>query len=327
MTEMELRNHVVETAKAWHGRRESNGTHKPIIDVYNAHKPLARGYRVTYTDAWCATFVSAVAIRCGITDILPTECGCPSMIDLFKKLGRWQEADSYADAKPGDVVFYDWGDNGKGDNTGTPDHVGIVCSKIGTAMQIIEGNIDNAVGYRTLQVNEKHIRGYGLPDYAKKATGYTAPSSTTSVSTDTVIHTVAKDDSLWFIAEQHLGNGNLYPQIMAANNLTTTWIYPGMQLKIPVPGKVEEVKAETTGGDSDMKTCTPTLPQLRFGDNGQAVKALQTLLILHGYKLPNHGVDGDFGTETQTVLELFQKKHGLTVDGIAGAATWKAMVG
>lgn len=168
MTETQLRNLVVETAKAWHGRRESNGTHKVIIDVYNAHSPLARGYKVTYSDFWCATFVSAVACLCKITDILPTECSCYYMIDLFKKLGRWQEADGYK-PQPGDILFYDWQDDGKGDNTGVPDHVGIVCSVSGNTMQIIEGNLDNAVGYRTLQVNGKNIRGYGLPDYASKA--------------------------------------------------------------------------------------------------------------------------------------------------------------
>ena len=60
-------------AREWIGRNEADGTHKGIIDVYNGHTPLARGYRVKYTDAWCATFVSAVAIKCGLTEIIPTE--------------------------------------------------------------------------------------------------------------------------------------------------------------------------------------------------------------------------------------------------------------
>ena len=77
---------VVAGAQAWLGRKESDGSHREIIDIYNAHKPLARGYKVTYTDAWCATFVSAVAIKLGYTDIIPTECGCPKMIELFKNL-------------------------------------------------------------------------------------------------------------------------------------------------------------------------------------------------------------------------------------------------
>ena len=43
MTEQELRQQVVSIAQGWIGCKESNGTHKPIIDLYNSHKPLARG--------------------------------------------------------------------------------------------------------------------------------------------------------------------------------------------------------------------------------------------------------------------------------------------
>ena len=37
---------VLSQARAWIGRKEANGTHREIIDVYNAHRPLARGYKV-----------------------------------------------------------------------------------------------------------------------------------------------------------------------------------------------------------------------------------------------------------------------------------------
>lgn len=168
MTETELRNLVVNTAKKYVGCKESDGSHKKIIDVYNAHKPLARGYSVKYTDAWCATFVSAVSVLCGLTDIMPTECSCAKMIELYKKLGRWHEADDYT-PKLGDVIMYDWGDSGVGDNTGTPDHVGIVASISGNTMKIVEGNMSDSVNYRTLSVNGKYIRGYCLPNFASKA--------------------------------------------------------------------------------------------------------------------------------------------------------------
>lgn len=169
MTETEIRNQVVNTAKKYLGCKESDGSHRKIIDRYNAHKPLARGYRVKYTDAWCATFVSAVGIECGLTAIMPTECSCAKMLQLYKGKGRWQESDSYV-PKVGDIVMYDWGDSGKGDNTGNPDHVGIVAYISGKTMKIIEGNISNAVNYRTMSVDARYIRGYCLPDYASKAT-------------------------------------------------------------------------------------------------------------------------------------------------------------
>lgn len=65
MTEKELRAKVVSIAEKYLGCKESNGSHRKIIDLYNSHKPLARGYPVKYTDAWCATFVSAVFIEAG----------------------------------------------------------------------------------------------------------------------------------------------------------------------------------------------------------------------------------------------------------------------
>ncbi len=155
---------VVAQAQAWLGKKESDGSHRAIIDVYNAHKPLARGYKVTYTDAWCATFVSAVAIKLGYTSIIPTECGCPKMIELFKSLGAWVENDAYT-PKAGDIIFYDWEDSGYGDNKGNSDHVGIVEKVSGTTITVIEGNKNNAVERRTLKVNGRYIRGYGVPKY------------------------------------------------------------------------------------------------------------------------------------------------------------------
>lgn len=148
------RDQIVAQARAWIGKKESDGSHKEIIDVYNSHKPLARGYAVTYTDAWCATFVSAVAIKCGLTDIIPTECGCGQMIQLFQKLGEWIENDAYVPS-PADIIFYDWQDSGSSDNTGWPDHVGIVETVSGSTITVIEGNKSNSVGRRTLQVNGK----------------------------------------------------------------------------------------------------------------------------------------------------------------------------
>lgn len=155
---------LVEQAKAWLGCNETDGTHEKIIDTYNGHKPLARGYSVKYTDEWCATFVSACAIACGATDIIPTECSCGEMVKLFQKLGTWVENENRT-PNPGDILFYDWQDNGVGDNTGWPDHVGIVEKVNGTTITVIEGNYKKGVNRRVLAVNAKNIRGYGVPKY------------------------------------------------------------------------------------------------------------------------------------------------------------------
>ena len=172
-----LASKVVAQAKAWLGLKEADNSAKVIIDVYNTQKPLPRGYKVKYNDEWCATFVSAVAVKLGYTDIIPPECSCTKMIELFKKLGAWNESDSRK-PKAGDIIFYDWEDNGKGDNKGAPNHVGIVEKVSGTTITVIEGNYNEEVKRRTLQVNGKYIRGYGVPKYdaePKKTT--TAPKA------------------------------------------------------------------------------------------------------------------------------------------------------
>ena len=155
---------IVAQAASWLGCKESDGSHKKIIDTYNSYKPLARGYKLKYTDSWCAGFGSAVAIACEATDIIPTEVGCGKHIALFQKMGIWVEDDAYVPA-PGDYIFYDWQDDGIADDTGSPDHEGIVEKVSGGKIIVIEGNYSDSVKRRTLAVNGKYIRGYGVPKY------------------------------------------------------------------------------------------------------------------------------------------------------------------
>lgn len=262
MTEKELRNKVVTTFQGYLGCKESDGSHRKIVDLYNSHKPLARGYKLQYDDAWCAGAVSAVSIACGLTDIMPTEVGCGPMIALYQKLGRWQENDAYV-PQAGDVIFYDWDDSGSGDNRGSSDHVGVVVSVNGSTMKVIEGNKNNAVGYRTLAINGKYIRGYGLPDYASKATA--------------------------------------------------------------APAEPEKTTPSKEGYTMNMR-------DLKRGDKGADVEALQILLAGRGYKCgtygPNKdGVDGDFGAATEKAVRAYQSAKGLTVDGVAGPQTMGSLLG
>lgn len=169
MTEQQLRESVVAVMRIWLGWSEANGKFKSIIDLYNTQKPLPRGYAVQYDDEWCAATVTAAGIQAGLQDIILGECSCSKMIALYQAKGRWEENDAYR-PQIGDIVMYDWGDTGKGDNTGAPDHVGIVAGISGNTMTIIEGNKGEAVATRSLAVNGRYIRGYCLPDYASKAT-------------------------------------------------------------------------------------------------------------------------------------------------------------
>lgn len=165
MNEQQVREHYTNKLKSWIGKSEYNGGHRSIVDIYNSNRPLPRGYKVTYYDAWCATTMGAAAIATGLQSIIPIECSCHQMVLIAKRMGIWVENDGYV-PKIGDIIMYDWQDNGIGDNVGTPDHVGAVIDVQGNIITIVEGNMDNAVGTRTIQVNARFIRGYITPKYA-----------------------------------------------------------------------------------------------------------------------------------------------------------------
>ena len=61
----------------------------------------------------------------------------------------------------------------------------------------------------------------------------------------------------------------------------------------------------------------------KYGSRGDEVRQIQEKLKRWGYY--NGNVDGIFGSQTLEAVKYFQRKNGLTVDGIAGPVTLKAM--
>ena len=178
------RNDVLQQARAWIGLKESDGSHKKIIDIYNTMSPnLPRGYKLRYTDAWCAGTISALAVACNATDIIPTECSCYYMIEKAKAMGIWVESDAHRPT-PGDIIMYDFDDSGKGENTGSPDHVGLVEEVTGDNMVVIEGNYSNSVKRRPIEVNGRYIRGYIVPNYAAEKATEAAPKKEAGVTVE-----------------------------------------------------------------------------------------------------------------------------------------------
>lgn len=176
-TELELRQSVVNVMKGWLGWSEANGKFKAIIDLYNTQHPLPRGYKVQYTDEWCATTVTAAGMKAGLETIIFGECSCSRMIELYKAKGRWMENDAYR-PQIGDIIMYYWKDGANyatTDCTAAPNHVGIVSAVNGNTLTIIEGNKGEAVSTRSVKINGRYIRGYCLPDYASMATKAPTP--------------------------------------------------------------------------------------------------------------------------------------------------------
>ena len=265
MTETQLRQLVCDTARAWMGCREADGSHRPIIDCYNSIQPLPRGYRMRDSDPWCAAFVSAVGQKAGLGSILYPECACEAMIELYRKAGRFEERDDVI-PRPGDVIFYDWDDSGYGDCRGTSDHVGIVLETAGDVITVIEGNKSDAVGLRKLHADFRYIRGYGQPCYLSLA------------------------------------------EVSAAHSREE-----GTAAAEPEPPRAQEAAV--------------TLPLLRRGDKGEAVRSAQLLLIGRGFRCGPWGADGDFGPATYGALYQFQRARKLAADGVVGPESWGALLG
>ena len=61
----------------------------------------------------------------------------------------------------------------------------------------------------------------------------------------------------------------------------------------------------------------------KYGSRGDEVTQIQTKLKRWGYY--NGNIDGIYGSQTQEAVRYFQRKNGLTVDGIAGPKTLAAM--
>ena len=159
---------IIDIMKSWIGLSRSKGTHKPIIDTYNAHKPLARSYKVTYTDEYCATTVSAAFIKANAVSLIGgTECSVERFIeDVFKKNGIWNE-DGTITPKKGYIICYNWDDSTQ-PNDGWADHIGVVESVSGKKITVIEGNMNGVVGRRTISVGNGNIRGYAIPKYGSE---------------------------------------------------------------------------------------------------------------------------------------------------------------
>jgi negative regulator of sigma E activity len=63
----------------------------------------------------------------------------------------------------------------------------------------------------------------------------------------------------------------------------------------------------------------------RQGDSGKRVLQVQCMLTKRGYGVGDSGVDGTFGSGTETAVRAFQSDKGLGVDGIVGRETWAAL--
>lgn len=139
-------------AHSFVGVKQGSSKHKKIIDSYNTIRPLPRGYKVKYTDNWCAAFVSFIMYKCSMGSGL-YECGADKMRSKFKS--KKLLISDLTKGKKNDIIFYDW------NNDKWSDHVGIIYKTDKSYYYVVEGNKDKKVGIRTIKKTSSTIFAIG----------------------------------------------------------------------------------------------------------------------------------------------------------------------
>lgn len=160
---------VIAVYESWNGMSQAAGTHKPILDIYNAyirsHPGSGRGVLIQPHDPFCAVTYSAAHIKLGAVDAIGgVECGVEQLVKICQMAGTWEEDGSITPQRGWGIV-YNWDDDSQ-PNDGFSDHIGIVESVNNGQILCIEGNMgDGVVGHRTIPIGWGYIRGYIKPKY------------------------------------------------------------------------------------------------------------------------------------------------------------------
>lgn len=147
---------LLKVAQSFLGVKEGTSQFSDLIQAYNSVKPLPMVYQMKLTDDWCDAFVTVVADKAGASALIGRECGVQRHIALFKEKGIWL---GRVFPKPGDVITFDWEQNG------WADHIGFVESVSDNWVTTIEGNSNQQVERNRFVWNDSRIMGYARPKY------------------------------------------------------------------------------------------------------------------------------------------------------------------
>lgn len=157
------RDRILRAAASLVGVRGGSAAHHQLVNDYNSVRPLPVGYAVKNSDDWCDIFVTTVFQREGLSGLIGRECGVERHIQIFKRLGIWNE-DGTITPKAGDIITFNWDQNSQ-QNNGFADHIGIVESVSNGFIHTIEGNSNDQVRRNTYRIGHGNIRGFASPRY------------------------------------------------------------------------------------------------------------------------------------------------------------------
>lgn len=279
--------------------------------------------------AWCDMFVDWCFLQlCGskakaeemICQTGLYGAGCEWSARYYREQGRFFTSDP----KPGDQIFFN-----------NYAHTGIVEKIVGNVITTIEGNTSDQVARRTYSIGSRSIDGYGRPKYDVE-------NSVEFVEKPGAAAQLQIGDVVNFIGSRHYISANTgtgskcNPGTAKITAKAEGAAHPYHLIKVAGGGStvygwvdaadIAELKQEDEP-DPTAEYCNLDLPTLRNGSEGEAVKAMQILLIGRGYDCGAWKDDGKFGDLTETAVFDFQSEHDLPVSRICDAATWKKLLG
>ncbi|MGY5131283.1 GH25 family lysozyme [Streptomyces nigrescens] len=142
---------VIRIAKAENGYREG-------VNNKQKFSPAVPSLEWSQNQAWCATFVSWVALKAGAASLFPRTASCLAGVAWFKARKRFSEYPAI-----GAQAFY---------GAGGGVHTGLVYDYDGTYIYTVEGNTNdnggaegNGVYLKKRARRDAHVYGYGYPGY------------------------------------------------------------------------------------------------------------------------------------------------------------------
>ncbi len=236
--------------------------------------------------------------------------GCTYSAMYYKQRGQFHKTPMV-----GDQIFFG--------NASESTHTGLVWKVDSSKVYTIEGNTSGASGVvangggvcrKSYSLTYSKIYGYGRPAYGD-STAVITPTTTLKPTTNSSASAkisgridTTKEVQIWLNQNYSAG-------------LTLDGLY-GDSTKAALVKVLQKAIGVEADGEYGRIT-NAAVKILRQGDESEAVKALQGLLVCNGYTLAY--VDGEFGTGTKTSVIQYRRKMGLEVDGEAGKETFTAL--
>ncbi|WP_107417916.1 CHAP domain-containing protein [Streptomyces sp. CB03238] len=166
---------MLAEARKWKGYKEGASNHTRFGEWYAT---LVKDKSFAYA-AWCDEYVSYCGYASGNADVVGQFAYCPSHVNWFKKRGQWHKATETIE--PGDILFFDWNDDGIADHV----EIATAASAPGATIATIGGNTSagtagsqsNGDGVYERTRYRSDILGFGRPAYKASSTGGSKPTT------------------------------------------------------------------------------------------------------------------------------------------------------